>query len=122
MKNKLEYKKNKKGVFEQSGETVEVEKEETHCRCGYCQRIITFKYEAGGKPFMKRRKPICAVCRIMKGKCGKIIKKDKKEYVKDVLEKEKIIDAKELERTKEVGLASQNRTGTNTNNQKQICQ
>ena len=116
MKNKLEFKKNKKGVFEKAGETVEVEKEETYCRCGFCPRIITFKYEAGGKPFIKRGKPICAVCRVMKGRSGRRIKKGRKNYVKDVLERENIIDAKELNRAKEVGLASQNRTGTNTNN------
>ena len=113
MKKILELKQNKDGVFEHTGE----EEVKTSCNCGYCNRIITFSSEVEKKPHYKKGKPICVICRVMKGKYGKIIRNDKKKYIVDVLEKEKIEDERELEYVKEIGLASQNRTGTNTNNQ-----
>jgi len=82
-------------------------------QCGYCPVIIYTDNEAGGKIHFLDSKPACARCRIIRGsKFAKIIKKDKKFFIRNKKKREKARQKIEDKKVNEFALKNQIATGT----------
>jgi hypothetical protein len=80
-------------------------KKDKGTQCSLCPRLIFKKNESRGIIFLIDGKPVCAVCRIKRGKSWSQIEADKPQY-------EKEIEEKENKRVREVGYRSQVETQT----------
>ena len=70
--------------------------------CYYCPQIIYKDREAKGRLWLVKGKPACAKCRILNGRFGSIIKRDKKNYEEDLQKRENF-------KVQKVALASQDK-------------
>lgn len=80
-------------------------------RCGFCPTIIFQRNEAKGRLFMCDGKPICAKCRILKfSRMKNAILGDKNKMLKDLEDRNKVLQEKENERVKELAAKTQKAT------------
>ena len=77
--------------------------------CGHCPRMIWKDREAKGRLFVLSGKPICAVCRIKRGKTGEQIKRDGRLLREDMDAREKLEKKQEQDRVIDIAIASQER-------------
>lgn len=88
-------------------------------RCGYCPALIFKQLEVGNKLHMLGDYPACVRCRIMKGKHGLTISKDKDQFETDVKEKETRAQEAENQEVRVVAYESQIATDTAISKPKQ---
>ena len=81
-------------------------------KCGYCPKLIFKELEAGGVIHKCEGLPICAKCRIMKGKFGEQIKLDAVVEQKHINSAKKRREIEEAERIKEIAYQTQVATKT----------
>ncbi len=94
-------------------------KEKIGVRCGFCPKVIYRDEEAKGRLFVISGKPVCARCRILKGKFGKLIRKDHKKFEEDVELKGKVGQERANRKVRELAYETQRATKTRTRRRKQ---
>lgn len=84
---------------------------EPHVSCGYCSRFIVLgKTETNHTLYRLQGRPICVICRVLRGKTGGRIRADKGNYAKDLRAKKQHEHTQEGKRILTVAAESQERT------------
>ena len=81
-------------------------------QCHFCPTIIFAQNEARGRLFLLGNDPICARCRILRGRTGNAIRHDKPRYDKDVIAREERIQAEADAKMRKLAAESIKKTGT----------
>lgn len=78
-------------------------------KCGYCPAVIFKHNEMNGRLYVteKEQLPICARCRVLKGKWGKNILRDKSRYEKDVARRGEVLQQLANEKAKKIAQETQ---------------
>lgn len=88
-------------------------KERVGVRCGFCPVIIWRDNEANGRLFVKQGKPICACCRVMRGRYGRQIEKEvPRKRAEDSAVKENLLQRKANDHAIDIAMATQQSTKT----------
>ena len=80
--------------------------------CHFCPAVIFAQNEARGRLFLLGNNPICARCRILRGRTANAIRHDKPRYDKDVIAREERIQAEADAKMRELAAESIKETGT----------
>lgn len=83
-------------------------------QCGFCPKVIFKQNEAGGRLFIAEKEglPICARCRVLRGRMARVIRRDVDKYEKDKDRREKAIQQAANEKAAEIAKATQIATET----------